>query len=86
MAWHDIKLAWHQARFSESISAVEALGSKVEDKEILVRQQDSLLCYIWQCAVHSSATSMYLLMLHSGLNGGLAYLATRVSYGLLPLS
>ncbi len=31
-------MAWLQARFSESISAVEALGSKVEDKEILVRE------------------------------------------------
>ncbi|CAM9262696.1 unnamed protein product [Ectocarpus fasciculatus] len=37
-----MKLRDAQARFSESISAVEALGSKTEDKEILVPLTQSL--------------------------------------------
>lgn len=37
-----VKLRDAQARFSESISAVEALGNKVEDREILVPLTQSL--------------------------------------------
>ncbi|CAM9906973.1 unnamed protein product [Scytosiphon promiscuus] len=37
-----VKLRDAQARFSESITAVEALGTKVEDKEILVPLTQSL--------------------------------------------
>lgn len=39
-------MAWRQARFSESISAVEALGSKVEDKEILVRKLEKRFSFV----------------------------------------